>query len=63
MTALTIDDVAATSDDTAVRRRFDARNLVSLTVGLFGFLFVSVVELLANLARRTTTDVAIAASN
>ena len=63
MTAVTIEDLAATSDDVAVRRRFDARNLVWLTVLLFFFLFVSIIELLTNLVRHTAIDVAIAAPN
>ncbi len=63
MTAFTIEDLAATSDDAAVRRRFDARNLIWLTVFLFFFLRVSILELLTNLARRTSADIAIAAPN
>jgi serine phosphatase RsbU (regulator of sigma subunit) len=60
---ISIDDVAATSDDRAVRRRFDARNLVCLILLLVVFLFVTLIELLANLGRHNGTDVAIAASN
>jgi hypothetical protein len=63
MTALSIEDVAATSEDAAVRRRFDARNLVWLTVLLFFFLLVSFIELGANLVRRTPLDLAISAPN
>jgi serine phosphatase RsbU (regulator of sigma subunit) len=63
MTSLTIEDVAATSDETAVRRRFDGRNVVWLTIVLLAFLFIAVIELLSNLARRTPADVAIAAPN
>ena len=63
MTALSLEDVAATSDDAAARRRFDARNLVWLTIILFFFLLVSLSELATNLVRRTEIDVAIAAPN
>jgi serine phosphatase RsbU (regulator of sigma subunit) len=63
MTAFTLEDVASTSDEAAVRRRFDARNLVWLTVLLCVFFFVALIELLTNLVRRTATDVAIAAPN
>jgi len=63
MTALSIEDVAATSEDAAVRRRFDARNLVWLTVLLVFFLFASLIELGGNLLRRTAVDLAISSSN
>jgi hypothetical protein len=63
MTVLSIEDVAATSEDAAVRRRFDARNLVWLTVLLVFFFFASVIELGGHLLRRTPLDLAIAASN
>ncbi|MEK6372100.1 MAG: PP2C family protein-serine/threonine phosphatase [Acidobacteriota bacterium] len=63
MTALSIEDVAATSEDAAVRRRFDTRNLIWLTVLLFFFLVVSFIELGANLVRRTPLDLAISVSN
>src|SRR5437588_11583994 len=41
MTALSIEELAATSDDLAVRRRYDARNVVWLTFLLLGFAVVS----------------------
>src|SRR5204862_5173565 len=63
MTALSIDDVAATSDDQAVRSRFDARNVVWLTVLLFSFLILAMIELGGALARRTLFDLAIAPPN
>lgn len=63
MTALSIDEIAATSEDAAVRRRFDGRNLVWLTVLLFVFLIASFIELGANLVRRTPLDLVISVSN
>ena len=63
MTALSIDEIAATSEDAAVRRRFDGRNLVWLTVLLFVFLVASFIELAENLGRRTPLDLAISVSN
>jgi serine phosphatase RsbU (regulator of sigma subunit) len=60
---LSVEDIANTSDETIVRRRFDARNMVFLTVMLFIFAFVSLIELTSNINRRNGLDVAIAASN
>jgi len=58
-----IDDVVATSDDRAVRRRFDARNLVALFLLLIFFTGASLIELLTDLGRHNGIDVAIAAPN
>ena len=64
MTAVSIEDLATTSDDAAVRRRIDARNLVWLTVLLVPFLVISFIELMTNLGRgRSWIDVVISASN
>jgi serine phosphatase RsbU (regulator of sigma subunit) len=49
MTALSLEDLAATSDDAAVRRRFDARNLAWLRLLLVFFLVVSGGVLVARL--------------
>lgn len=58
MTAISIEDLATTSDDAAVRRRFDARNLVWLTILLFPFFFGAFIELMTNLgaAARSSTS-------
>lgn len=63
MEALTLEDVVATSDETVVRRRFDSRNLIWLTILLGFFLFTALIELSTNFLQRTTVDVAIASSN
>src|SRR5271169_6463610 len=63
MESLSIEDVVATSDEMVVRRRFDGRNLIWLTVLLALFLCVSLIELTSNLREHTTADVMIAASN
>jgi len=49
MTALSLEDLATTSDDAAVRRRFDARNLVWLTILLGVFSFPAIGIFLAKL--------------
>jgi serine phosphatase RsbU (regulator of sigma subunit) len=63
MQPLSVEDIANTSDETIVRRRFDARNMVFLTVLLIIFAFVSLIELNSNIGRRNGLDVGIAASN
>lgn len=63
MDPFSIEDVVATSDHTVVRRRFDSRNLVVLSLYL-GFAFVTcLLELATNFERRVPVDVAIAATN
>jgi serine phosphatase RsbU (regulator of sigma subunit) len=63
MDALSIEDVVATSDHTVVRRRFDSRNLVMVSVFLALFFIVCLLELATNFERRVATDVAIASTN
>jgi serine phosphatase RsbU (regulator of sigma subunit) len=64
MTAISIEELATTSDDAAVRRRFDARNLVWLSILLGPFLIISFIELMSNLRRsRTWIDVVTSAAN
>ena len=64
MTALSIEDLAATSDDAAVRRRFDARNLVWLSILLGPFLVAGFIDLDMSMGRRRTwIDVTTAASH
>jgi serine phosphatase RsbU (regulator of sigma subunit) len=65
MTAISLEDLATTSDDAAVRRRFDARNLVWLSILLGPFLIISFIELMTNLGRggRTWIDVASSGAN
>src|SRR2546423_1130095 len=64
MTAFSLEDLATTSDDAAVRRRFDARNLVWLSILLGPFLVVSLIEVGSNVSRsRTWIDMVAAASN
>ncbi|HEX7706023.1 MAG TPA: PP2C family protein-serine/threonine phosphatase [Thermoanaerobaculia bacterium] len=55
-----IDDVARTSDEEAVRRRFDLRNLRWLLVLLLFFGLMSVILLGSNSARRTSFDLILA---
>jgi sigma-B regulation protein RsbU (phosphoserine phosphatase) len=57
-----LDELARTSDDAAVRRRFDQRNLVFLFLLLLFFGFVSVLEV-ATQAADNDLDVYIAAAN
>ncbi len=52
MTALSIEDLATTSDDAAVRRRFDARNLVWLSVLLIVSFFPAFGIFMARLFAR-----------
>lgn len=58
-----IDEVLRTSDDVAVRRRFDSRNLVSLFLIVCGFVVVSLIEATADLENRDALDLAIASTN
>ena len=58
-----IDDVARTSDDAAVRRRFDQRNLVWLVVLLVFFAFVSFFEVLTEQHSNLPLDVLVGTSN
>jgi hypothetical protein len=58
-----LEDIARTSDDAAVRRRFADRNRVWLTVLLFVFVFVSFVEAVSNSRRQTVDDILIAVAN
>ncbi len=63
MEPLSIEDVVATSDAMVIRRRFDGRNLIWMTVLLVVFLFACIIELTADLVHHTSVDVAIAGSN
>lgn len=63
MEPFSIEDVVATPDAVVVRRRFDGRNLIWLTVLLVLFLCTAIIELTSNLGQHTSADVAIAASN
>jgi serine phosphatase RsbU (regulator of sigma subunit) len=54
-----VDYVASTSEDAAVRRRFDQRNLVWWLIGLMVFAFVSVVEFLAAARRPAEFTIAL----
>lgn len=58
-----IEDLARTSDDDAVRRRYGARNRVWLTFLLWFFAFVSFIEGVANEHRKMPFDVIIAMIN
>ena len=63
MTAISIEDLAATSDDAAVRRRFDARNLVWLSILLGPFLVAAFIQFGLSLEHhRPWIDVTIAVS-
>lgn len=63
MEPLSLEDVASTSDDAVVRRRFDTRNLLWLFALLLFFVLVTVIELFTHIGRRNILDVAIAAPN
>src|SRR5260221_14472587 len=63
MEPMSIEDVVATSDAMVIRRRFDGRNLIWMTVLLVVFLFACIIELTADLVHHTSVDVAIAGSN
>src|SRR5436190_10655514 len=64
MTALSIEDLAATSDDAAVRRRFDARNLVWQSILLGPFLVATFIQFGLSLEHhRPWIDVTIAVSH
>lgn len=58
-----LEDIARTSDDAAVRRRFADRNRVWLTVLLIFFAFVSFIEAVSNSHRQTIGDILIAVAN
>src|SRR5262245_5398386 len=63
MTALTLEDLATTSDHTAVRRRYDGRNLAWLTVLGVVFLLVNSVLVLAGLFGHVAIRAVVAAAN
>jgi serine phosphatase RsbU (regulator of sigma subunit) len=58
-----LDELARTSDDAVVRRRFDQRNLIWLVVLLVFFFVVSLIEMTSRGRWTTTIDVYIGASN
>jgi hypothetical protein len=58
-----IDDVARTSDEEAVRRRFDLRNLRWLLVLLLFFGLMSIILIGSNTSRRTPFDLYLAFSS
>jgi hypothetical protein len=58
-----LDDIARTSDDSAVRRRFAERNRVWIVVLLSFFALVSFIESVSNPGRRTVGDTLIALAN
>jgi hypothetical protein len=59
----TIEELARTSDDSAMRRRFDRRNRFWLSVLLVFFAVVSLIETAANTDRKTTFQIAVGAGN
>ena len=59
----TIEELARTSDESAVRRRFDRRNSVWLNVLLLFFAVVSIIEAAADTDRKTTFQVAVGVVN
>jgi hypothetical protein len=59
----TIEDLARTTDDAAVRRQYEQRNFVWLVVLLCVFTFVSIVEIASEDARNTPVEVLVAAAN
>jgi serine phosphatase RsbU (regulator of sigma subunit) len=59
LTWSTIEDLARTSDDSAVRQRFDRRNRVWLTVLLVLSLFVSLIQALEGVMRKPVFKVAV----
>lgn len=63
METLSIEDVAATPHETAVKRRFATRNLGWLMILLFFAGFVTVIELFDDIEKRSTVDVFIAGPN
>jgi hypothetical protein len=58
-----LEDVARTSDDAVVRRRFAERNRVWLVVLLLFFTFVSFLEVVGNSRSKTYFDIAIGVTN
>jgi hypothetical protein len=58
-----LEDVARTSDDAVVRRRFAERNRVWLVVLLIFFAFVSFIEVVANERSKTTFEVLLGTAN
>lgn len=58
-----VDEIVRTSDETAVRKRFDERNLFWLIVLLCVFAFVSFLEIVANTDSKTPFEVWIALVN
>ena len=58
-----LEDVARTSDEAVIRRRFAERNRVWLVVLLLFFLFVSFLEVVSNTRIRTFSDVLIGMAN
>jgi hypothetical protein len=63
LTWTTIEELARTSDDQAVRRRYDNRNRVVLILLLIGFTVVSLVEAAADTDRKTTWQVLVGLVN
>jgi serine phosphatase RsbU (regulator of sigma subunit) len=63
METLSIEDVAATPHETAVKRRFATRDLSWLMILLFFAGFVTVVELFDDIEKHSTFDVFIAGPN
>ncbi|HEX6099982.1 MAG TPA: PP2C family protein-serine/threonine phosphatase [Thermoanaerobaculia bacterium] len=58
-----LEDVARTSDDAVVRRRFAERNRVWLTVLLLFFTFVSFLEVVANSRSKSMFEVLVGCAN
>lgn len=58
-----LEDIARTSDDAAVRRRFSERNRLWLTVLLIFFAFVGFIQAISNSDRRTAEQLFIALAN
>jgi serine phosphatase RsbU (regulator of sigma subunit) len=63
METLSIEDLAATPHETAVKRRFASRNLGWLMILLFFAGFVTLIELFDNIEKHSTVDVLIAGPN
>jgi hypothetical protein len=63
LTWTTIEELARTSDDQAVRRRYDRRNRVVLIVLLIAFTFVSLIEAAADTDRKSTWKVLVGLVN
>ena len=59
LTWSSIEDLARTSDDSAVRQRFDRRNRIWLTVFLCFFLFVSIIQTVDDADRKPMSKVGV----